>query len=167
MSYSVDARRKQTMITRIGEAADLIDDMRFLPFYRSIQIKLEKMGKPEEWAKMIELAKEKATPNKYFASICKMIKNGTYIFAEKVKEITGEIALFLSDKLVKFKFGKYQKYWVAKANEFVNKNGMAGFIELIEYSDRKKVTQKYFAKSLLNCKSPRKYYQEEIMAARA
>lgn len=51
MSYKVNDQRKQTMLQRLGDAVELIDDQRYLPFYRSIQIKLEKMGKPEEWNK--------------------------------------------------------------------------------------------------------------------
>ena len=132
MYYTVNDQRRQTMLARLGDAAELIDDQRFLPFYRSIQIRLEKMGKPEEWGKMIATAKEKANPARYFASLCKAIKNGTYKFAEKVKEVAGEAALYLHDKLVKFGFGKYQKYWVRKAQEFINKNGQAGFVNLLE-----------------------------------
>lgn len=166
MSYAVSDQRKQTMLNRIGDAAELIDDLRFLPFYRSIQIRLEKMGKPEEWARMIETAKKATDPKRYFATLCKRVKLGTYQFAEKVKEITGETALFLHDKLVKFGFGKYQKYWVRKAHEFINVNGMAGFVDLLEYADRKSVSQKYMARALANCKPPRKYYTENIRGNR-
>ena len=165
MSYKVNDQRKQTMLLRIGGAAELIDDMRFLPFYRSIQIKLENMGKADEWQKMIDTAKEKAVPNKYFATICKMVKNGTYRFIEKVKEVADSTALYLQDKLVKFGFGKYQKYWVHKSNEFINKNGMAGFVELLEYAERKGISQKYFAKAILNNKPPRKYYSENVLGS--
>lgn len=163
MSYSINEQRRQTMLKRIGDAADLIDDMRYLPFYRSVQIMLEKLGKPEEWARMIETAKTKEQPSRYFARLCRMIKEGTYHFVEKVKEIAGETALFLHDKLVKFGFGKYQKYWVRKAQEFINVNSMAGFIELLEYADRKNVSQKYMAKALANCKAPRLYYQQNVL----
>ena len=45
MSYTVNEKRKQTMIERLGDAIELIDNQAFLPFYRSIQIKLEKAGK--------------------------------------------------------------------------------------------------------------------------
>lgn len=162
MSYTVCDRRKQTMLERIGEAAELIDDMRFLPFYRSIQIRLEKMGKAEEWGKMIASAREKENPKRYFASLCKAIKNGTYQFVEKVKEITGEAALFLHDKLVRFGFGKYQKYWVRKAQEFINVNGMAGFVDLLEYAERKSISAQYMAKALANCKPPRQYYLQNV-----
>lgn len=165
MSYTVNDQRKQTMLKRIGEAADLIDDQRFLPFYRSIQIRLEKMGKAEEWGKMIATAKEKSNPSKYFATLCKLVKSGKYIFAEKVKEITGAAGLFLHDKLVKFGFGKYQKYWVRKAQEFINVNSQADFIELLEYADRKGISQKYMARALKNCKPPRKYYAENVLGA--
>ncbi len=163
MSYTVNDQRKQTMLKRIGEAADLIDDMRYLPFYRSIQIRLERMDKADEWQKMIATAKEKADPARYFAVLCKMIKAGTYHFVDKVKQVTGATALFLHDKLVKFGFGKYQKYWVRKAQEFINVNGQAGFIELLELADRKGLSQKYVAKALYNCKSPRKYYTENVL----
>lgn len=166
MSYKVTEQRQQTMLERIGEAAELIDDKRFLPFYRSIQIKLEKMGKADEWGKMIATAKEKTNPARYFASLCKAIKAGTYKFGEKVKEIAGATALFLHDKLVKFGFGKYQKYWVRKAQEFINVNGQAGFVELLEYAERKGINQKYMAAALKNCKPPRRYYTENVLGAK-
>lgn len=165
MSYSLNDQRKQTMIDRIGEAAELIDDQRYLPFYRSIQIRLEKMGKADEWARMIATAKEKANPNRYFAKLCKMVKDGTYHFVEKVKEVAGATALYLHDKLVKYGFGKYQKYWVRKAQEFINVNGQAGFVELLEYADRKDISQKYMATALKNCKPPRQYYQQVVRAS--
>lgn len=165
MSYSINDQRKQTMLARIGEAAGLIDDQRFLPFYRSIQIRLEKMGKADEWGKMIATAKEKSNPARYFATLCKMVKDGTYRFAEKVKEIAGEAALYLHDKLVKFGFGKYQKYWVRKASEFERMHGRAGFVELLEYAERKGINQKYMATALKNCKPPRQYYTENVLGA--
>lgn len=163
MSYTVTDQRKQTMLERIGDAAALIDDHRFLPFYRSIQIRLEKMGKADEWGKMIATAKEKTNPARYFASLCKKVKDGKYIFVEKVKEIAGHTALYLHDKLVRFEFGKYQKYWVRKAQEFINKNGQAGFENLLELAERKGISQKYMAKALLNCKSPDQYYKENVL----
>lgn len=166
MSYKINDQRKQTMLARIGDAAALIDDQRFLPFYRSIQIKLERMGKPEEWGKMIALAKEKAAPSHYFAKLCRMIKDGTYRFVEKVKQITGATALYLHDKLVKFGFGKYQNYWVRKAQEFINENGQAGFIELLEFAERKGISQKYMARALKNCKPPRQYYQQNVLGTK-
>ncbi len=165
MSYKVTEQRVKTMLERLGEGAELIDDKRFLPFYRSIQIKLEKMGKADEWGKMIATAKAKSDPKRYFASICKMVKLGTYKFVEAVKEIAGDAALYLHDKLVKFGFGKYQKYWVRKASEFVNVNGMAGFVDLLEYADRKKVSPQYMATALKNCKPPRQYYQQVVRAS--
>lgn len=170
MSYKITEQRQKTMLTRIGEAAELIDDTRFLPFYRSIQIKLERMGKPEEWAKMIATAKAKEQPSRYFAKLCRMIKDGTYHFVDKVveaaKELTGEAALFLHDKLVKFGFGKYQKYWVKKAHEFEQRNGRAGLIELLEYAERKGISQKYMAAALKNGKAPREYYKLNILGAK-
>lgn len=165
MSYTVNDQRKQTMLARIGEAADLIDDQRFLPFYRSIQIRLEKMGKADEWGKMIATAKSKTNPARYFASLCKAIKAGTYKFVEAVKQVTGEAALYLHDKLVKFGFGKYQKYWVRKAAEFERMHGRAGLVELLEYAERKGISQKYMAKALANCKPPRQYYTENVLGA--
>lgn len=163
MSYKVTEQRQQTMLARIGEAADLIEDKRFLPFYRSIQIKLEKMGKADEWGKMIATAKEKTNPARYFASLCKAVKDNAYHFGEKVKEIAGATALYLHDKLVGFGFGKYQKYWVRKAQEFINKNGQAGFENLLEYANRKGISQKYMAKALQNCKPPQQYYRENVL----
>lgn len=163
MHYTVNEQRRATMLERIGEAADLIDNQAFLPFYRSIQIKLEKAGKAEEWDKMIATAKTKANPARYFATLCKMIKNGTYIFTTKVKkavqEVTGHAALYLHDKLVRFKFGKYQKYWVQKAHEFTQKNGQAGLTELLELAERKNLSQKYVAAALKNGQSPSNYYK--------
>lgn len=164
MSYTVTEQRIQTMLERIGqEAAALIDDKRFLPFYRSVQIKLEKAGKAEEWGKMIATAKSKDNASRYFAKLCKMVKDGTYIFVTKVKEavkeVSGAAALYLHDKLVRFKFGKYQKYWVNKAQEFIDKNGMAGFAELLELAERKNLSQKYVATALKNGQSPTNYFK--------
>lgn len=163
MSYSLNDTRKQTMLQRLGDAAQLIDDQRFLPFYRSIQIKLEKMGKLDEWGKMIEVALTKEQPSRYFAKICRMIKEGTYKFVEKVKEVKAEFKLYLHDKLIKYNFGKYQRYWVRKAQEFINVNGERGFVELLEYADRKGINQKQMATALKNCKSPRQYYQQNVL----
>lgn len=165
MSYTVNDQRKQTMLKRIGEAADLIDDMRYLPFYRSIQIRLEKMGKADEWGKMIAVAKSKDTPARYFASLCKAIKAGTYKFVEAVKEVVGEAALYLHDKLVKYGFGKYQRYWVRKAAEFERMHGRAGFVALLEYANKKNVSAQYMATALKNCKPPQQYYKENVLGA--
>lgn len=163
MSYKVTDQRKQTMINRLGDAVQLIDNQAFLPFYRSIQIKLEKAGHPEEWAKMVETALTKEQPSRYFAKLCKMVKDGTYRFVEKVKEVTGAASLYIHDKLIKFQFGKFQKYWVRKAQEFINVNGQAGFVELLEYAERKGISQKYMAAALKNCKPPRTYYKENVV----
>jgi len=166
MSYTITEQRRLTMISRIGEAVDLIDNQAFLPFYRSVQIKLEKLGRADEWGKMIERAKGAENSKRYFARLCKMVKDGTYIFVDKVVEtvkISGAMALELADRLVKFGFGKYQKYYVRKAKEFIDKNSMAGFIELLEYADRKKISQKYMAKALINGKRPTNYYKENIL----
>lgn len=167
MSYTITEQRRQTMIERLGvEAVELIDDLRFLPFYRSIQIKLEKLGKADEWGRMIETAKSKDNAKHYFARLCKMVKDGTYQFTEKVKEIARDTKLYLADKLVKFGFGKYQGYYVRKAKEFIDANSMAGFVELLELADRRKLSQKYVAKALINCKSPRAYYRDNVMGAK-
>lgn len=167
MSYSLNDQRKQTMLQRLGDAAALIDDQRFLPFYRSVQIKLEKDGKAAEWAKMIAAALKADQPSRYFAKLCKMVRDETYKFTEKVKEVAGNMALYIDDKLVKFGFGKYQAYWRRKAMEFINVNGQAGFVELLEYADRKGISQKYMAAALKNCKSPSKYYKENVVGAAA
>jgi len=167
MSYSLNDQRKNTMLQRLGDAAQLIDDQRFLPFYRSIQIKLERMDKGAEWLHMIETALTKDNPSRYFAKMCKMIKDGTYKFVEKVKEVQADLRLYVHDKLVKYQFGKYQKFWVRKAQEFINKNGQAGFVDLLEYADRKGINQKQMATALKNCKSPRQYYQENVLGAAA
>lgn len=163
MSYKVGERRKQTMLKRIGAAAKLIDDQRFLPFYRSVQIKLEKMGKADEWEKMIEATAGKDNPSHYFAKLCKMVKDGTYKFVEAVKQVTGEAALWLNDKIIKFGFGKYHKYWVHKAREFENVNGRAGLVELLEYAERKGINQKQMATAIKNCKPPQKFYKENVL----
>lgn len=163
MAFSVSEQRKKTMLARIGEASELVDDQRFLPFYRGVQIMLEKMGRPDEWGKMVKAAKTKDNPSRYFATLCKMIRNGTYKFVEAIKEIAGETALFISDKIVRFGFGKYQKYWVRKVSEFINLNSTAGFIELLELAERKGMSQKYFAKAILNGKPPRQYYRENMI----
>lgn len=163
MSYTVSDQRTQTMLKRIGDAASLIDDMRFLPFYRSVQIKLEKMGKADEWGKMIAATAGKDQPSRYFAKLCKMVKDGTYKFVETVKEVAGEAKLWLNDKLVKFNFGKYHKFWVRKAQEFVNVNGQAGMVELLEYAERKKINQKQLATAIKNCKPPQRYYKENVL----
>lgn len=168
MSYTVNDQRRQTMLARIGEAAELIDNMAYLPFYRSIQIKLEKAGHADEWGKMIATAREKADPKRYFATLCKMVKIGKYIFTkatEAAKEIANHTKLYLNDKLVRFQFGKYQKYWVRKAAEFINANSQAAFEELLEYADRKGISQKYMAAALKNGKAPSRYYKENVLGS--
>lgn len=150
------------MLERVGDAASLIDNKAFLPFYRSVQIKLEKAGRAEEWGRMIELANSKTHKSKYFAKLCKMVRDGTYRFVEKAEEVARDIALYISDKIVRFKFGKYQPYWVRKADQFIKNNSMAGFVELLELAERKGMSQKYFAKALLNGKRPSTYYKENV-----
>jgi hypothetical protein len=163
MHYTVNDKRRATMLERIGEAAELIDNQAYLPFYRSIQIKLEKAGKADEWGKMIALAKTKDNAKHYFARLCKRVKDGTYVFTTKVKkavqEVTGHAALYLHDKLIRFKFGKYHKYWVQKAHEFTQKNGQAGLTELLELAERKNLSQKYVAAALKNGQTPANYFK--------
>ena len=163
MSYKTSNQRTLKMLERVGEAADLIDNKGYLPFYRSIQIKLEKMGKADEWGKMIAVALTKEQPSRYFAKLCSMVKQGTYKFVEAVKEVAGDAALWLNDKLIKFNFGKYHKFWVRKAQEFVNVNGQAGMVELLEYADRKRINQKQLATAIKNCKPPQRYYKENVL----
>jgi len=167
MSFSITEQRQKTMLTRVGEAAELIDNIAYLPFFRSVQIKLEKMGRADEWGRMIEVAKTKTHQKQYFAKLCKMVRDGTYRFVEKAEEIAKETALFIADKIVRFKFGKYQPYWVRKADQFIKANSMAGFVELLELSERKNMSQKYFAKALLNGKRPSTYYKENVAGAKA
>lgn len=165
MSYKTSDQRTQTMLDRIGEAAELIDNMSFLPFYRSVQIMLEKAGKADEWGKMIAAATADGItePKRYFAKLCSMVKKGTYKFVDAVKEVAGEASLWLNDKLIKFGFGKYHKFWVRKAQEFVNVNGQAGMVELLEYAEKKGISQKYMATALKNCKPPRAHYKDSII----
>lgn len=171
MAFKITNQRNETMLKRIGsEAAALIDDQRFLPFYRGVQIKLEKAGKADEWGRMIATAKAKENPKHYFAKLCRMVRDGTYIFvtkvAKKVKEVAGHTRLFLSDKLVKYGFGKYQKYYVSKAAEIMAKHGEAGINNLFEFAERKGVSQQYMAKMLINGKPPRMYYEQNVMGAK-
>lgn len=164
MDFIVTNKRQQTMIERIGEAASLIDDMRFLPFYRSIQIKLEKMGHADEWEKMIAVAKTKENANRYFAKLCKMVKLGTYQFAKAVKEVASHMKSFITEKIQRFGFGEsYHDYWMRKVNEYINVNGMNGFVALMEMADRRNMSQKYFAKAIINCKAPATYYKENVI----
>ena len=163
MSFSITEQRQQTMLKRVGDAASLIDNKAFLPFYRGVQIKLEKMGRADEWGRMIELANTKDHASKYFAKLCKMVRDGTYRFVEKAEEIAKEVALFIADKIVRFKFGKFQPFYVRKAAQFIKANGMAGFVELLELAERKGLSQKYVAKSLINGKSPSKFYKENVV----
>lgn len=169
MSFSINKKRQETMLQRVGEAAKLIDNISYLPWFRSVQIKLEKMGKADEWGRMIERATTdgKDSPSKYFAALCSRVLKGTYQFVEKVKELTGEMSQYISDKLVKFQFGKYHKYWVRKASEFINKNSQAGFVELLEFAERKGISQQYMAAALKTCKPPRQYYRENVKGAAA
>jgi len=165
MSYKLGSKRQETMLQRVGEAAQLIDNKAFLPFYRGVQIMLEKNGHADEWGKMIAVALTKDRPSHYFAKLCKMVKDKTYKFVAAVKEVAGEFKLYLNDRLIKFKFGKFHKYWVWKAQQFINVNGQAGFEELLEYASKKDISQKYMAAALKNCKPPAKFYQENVLGA--
>ena len=49
--------------------------------------------------------------------------------------------------------------WIQHFMYHLAPNGQAGFVELLEYAERKNVSQKYMATALKNCKSPQKYYQ--------
>ena len=70
MNIVVTTRRQKTMLERIGsEAAELIENKQYLPFYRSVQIKLEKMGRADEWQRMIATACTNFNPILNFA-IC-------------------------------------------------------------------------------------------------
>lgn len=166
MSYSVNDQRKQTMIKRLGAAVELIDDQRFLPFYRSIQIKLERDGKAEYWDKIIALAKTKDNAARYFAKVCKMIRDGTYRFVEAVKEVAAEANLWLNDKLVRFGFGKFHKYWVHRAQQYIDKNSQAAFVELLEYVERRNLPDKYIARALKNNQAPQAYYKNNFVGAK-
>jgi len=163
MSYKVSDQRIQTMLEKIGDAAQLVDNKAFLPFFRSAQIVLEKDGKADEWGKMIALALTKEQPSRYFAKLCKMVKDRTYKFVEAVKEVVTGATLWLDDKLIKFGFGKYHKFWRRKAQEFINVNSQADFIELLEFAERKGISQKYMATALKNCKPPQQYYKENVL----
>lgn len=165
MSYKISDQRNQTMLLKIGDAAQLIDNQAFLPFYRSVQIMLEKAGKAAEWGKMIEVALTKDQPSRYFAKLCKMVKEGTYKYVEKAKEVVTGMAGWIDDKLVKYSFGKYHPYWRRKAQEFINVNGQAGFVELLEFADKRGISQKYMASALKNCKPPQKFYKENVLGA--
>lgn len=147
----LDSKRIETMLKRLGvDAVALIDDKRYLPFYRSIQIKLEKKGVPEEWQKMIDLAKTKDEPSKYFARCCKKIKDGVYQFGQKARAVRQHTFNYVSNKLKQFGFGAYHKYWAYKAVEFVERNNEGDFVDLIDYCKRKHRSEKYLAKSLAN-----------------
>lgn len=158
------SQRQKTMLERIGsDAADLIDDMRYLPFFRSIQIKLEKMGKPDEWARIIETAKAKDNPRHYFAKLCKMVRDGTYNFIDKATEVAKHTADYIAQKIQKFNFNaKYKDFWIKKCANFINKNGMVGFIHLMELADRKNLNQRYFAAAILNMQTPQQYFDSNF-----
>ena len=159
--------RRKTMIQRLGEDdVALIDNIKFLPFYRSAQIELEKKGRADEWPKIIEQAKSAKMPNRYFTTLCKRIKNGTYRFTEKAKEVGEYAARYIAHKIKRFGFDNhYEKYWIYKINEFINRCSMDGFVELLELAERKKYSQRYFARAVLNCQRPRDYFNNTIRKA--
>ncbi len=168
MNITVTERRQKTMLARIGsEAAELIENKKYLPFFRSVQIKLEKMGRADEWQRMIATAKTKANPNHYFAVVCKMVKDGTYKFVEKVKEVAKHTASYISDKIKQFNFNeKYERYWVRQCANYIDKCSMAGFVCLLELAERKRMSQKYFAKAIQNGMKPQDYYKFNVKGAK-
>ena len=169
MNITVTERRQKTMLERIGsEAAELIENKQYLPFYRSIQIKLEKMGRVNEWQRMIDTSKTKANPKHYFATLCKMVKDGTYRFVEKVKEVAKHTASYISDKIKQFNFNEnYEKYWVRQCANYIDKCSMAGFVCLLELAERKGVSQKYFARAIQNGMKPQDYYKFSVKGAKS
>lgn len=169
MNITITERRQKTMLERIGsEAAELIENKQYLPFYRSIQIKLEKMGRANEWQRMIATAKTKANPKHYFATLCKMVKDGTYRFVEKVKEVAKHTASYISDKIKQFNFNeKYEKYWVRQCANYIDKCNMSGFVCLLELAERKGMSQKYFAKAIQNGMKPQDYYKFSVKGAKS
>lgn len=169
MNIVVTTRRQKTMLERIGsEAAELIENKQYLPFYRSVQIKLEKMGRASEWQRMIATAKTKANPKHYFAVVCKMVKDGTYRFVEKVKEVANHTAIYISDKIKQFNFNeKYERYWVRQCANYIDKCSMAGFVCLLELAERKGMSQKYFAKAIQNGMNPQDYYKFSVKGAKS
>ena len=169
MNITVTERRQKTMLERIGsEAAELIENKQYLPFYRSVQIKLEKMGRADEWQRMIATAKTKANPKHYFAVVCKMVKDGTYKFVEKVKEVAKHTASYISDKIKQFNFNeKYQKYWVRQCANYIDKCSMAGFVCLLELAERKGMSQNTFARAIQNGMKPQDYYKFSVKGAKS
>ena len=169
MNITVTERRQKTMLARIGsEAAELIENKKYLPFFRSVQIKLEKMGRADEWQRMIATAKTKANPKQYFATLCKMVKDGTYKFVEKVKEIAKNTASYVADKIKRFNFNKkYEKYWVRQCANYIDKCSMAGFVCLLELAERKGMSQKYFAKAIQNGMKPQDYYKFSVKGTKS
>lgn len=169
MNIIVTERRQKTMLERIGaEAAELIENKKYLPFFRSVQIKLEKMGRAEEWQRMIATAKTKANPSHYFAIVCKMVKDGTYKFVEKAKEVAKHTASYISDKIKQFNFNeKYERYWVQQCANYIDKCSMAGFVCLLELADRKGMSQKYFAKAIQNQMKPQDYYKFNVKGVKS
>lgn len=167
MSFKVTEQRQQTMLKRIGDAAELIDNKQFLPFYRGVQIKLEKMGKADEWARMIVTAKTKANPNRYFAKLCKMVRDGTYQFVKAVKEVAKHTKQYITEKIQRFGFNEqYKAFWVNKSAQYIERNGMVGFVQLLEYAQRKNISQKYFATALKNGLTIEQHYKQNIMGAK-
>lgn len=168
MNITVTERRQKTMLARIGsEAAELIENKKYLPFFRSVQIKLEKMGRADEWQRMIATAKTKANPKHYFAVVCKMVKDGTYKFVEKVKEVAKHTASYISDKIKQFNFNeKYERYWVRQCANYIDKCSMAGFVCLLALAERKGMSQKYFARAIQNGMKPQDYYKFSVKGAK-
>lgn len=167
MAFKITNQRQATMLKRIGAAAELIDNKQFLPFYRGVQIKLEKMGKADEWQKMIAAAKQKDNPSRYFAKLCKMVRDGTYQFVAAVKEVARHTKQYITGKLQRFGFNeKYKAFWVNKAAAYIDRNGMAGFVQLLEYAERKNINQRYFAAALNNGLTLEQNYKQNVMGVK-
>lgn len=169
IKITVTDQRQKTMLLRIGEeAAELIENKQYLPFFRSAQIKLEKIGRADEWQRLIATAKTKANPKRYFATLCKMVKDGTYRFVEKFKEVAKNTANYINDKIKRFGFDeKYQKYWIRQCDNYIKKCSMAGFVHLLELADRKNMSQRYFARSIKNQMKPDDYYKFSVKGAKS
>ncbi len=64
MTTKMLEKSRATLIERLGEAVDLIDDFNYLGMYRNRQIHYQK-----EFEFTIKLAKTKRSPKRFFASI--------------------------------------------------------------------------------------------------
>lgn len=100
MGHIVCEKRRLAMISKLGEAVNLIDNEAFLPMFRNRQI-----NHPEEFEKSIEVAKRKKQPSHYFAKIWsksntfesvkmlrKLINSATAKIVEKTRELKSKAA---------------------------------------------------------------------------